>query len=147
MSGQRKLTLSNLPLLTSAGVVVVLVRLSLWLVPSRLLLRRVSQLVERAPLPAEPTPAVRTIGWAVRAVGRRVPRASCLTQALAVQVLLARRGYSSHLRIGVAREPDGTFAAHAWVEINGGVLVGGTGASRYRVLPDVSSLLRDRRMS
>jgi len=141
MGRLRKLTPANLPLLASAGVVVVLVRVSLWLVPSRFLLRRVSRMVAGAPLPAEPTPAVRQIGWAVRAVSRRVPRASCLTQALATQILLARRGYSSHLRIGVARDADTGFAAHAWVEIDGDVLVGGAGSSRYHVLPDLSPLL------
>jgi hypothetical protein len=139
----RKLTPANLPVLASAGIVVVLVRLSLWFVPSRILLGRVSRMVTGAPLPADGNPVVRQVGWAVRAVSRRVPQASCLTQALATQILLARRGYSSQLRIGVVKEADAGFAAHAWVEIDGGILVGGTGAERYQVLPDLSPLLRD----
>jgi hypothetical protein len=140
-----KLTLENLPLLLSAGVVVPLVRVALWVVPSQILLGSVSRMVARAPVTATPTPEVRRVGWAVRAIGRRVPHASCLTQALATQILLARRGLSSQLRIGVARDAETGFAAHAWVDIDGDVLVGGAGAERYHVLPDLSPLLRKRR--
>jgi hypothetical protein len=137
--GFRRLALADIPVFASAIVVVLLVRLALWLMPSRVVLRFVSQMVETAPTAAQPTPAVRQLGWAVRAVSRRVPRAHCLTQALATQILLARRGSSSLLRIGVARDTDKVFAAHAWVEIEGGILVGGSGASRFKILPELRS--------
>jgi hypothetical protein len=55
---------------------------------------------------------------AVRVASRVVPRATCLTQALALNHLLSRNGYTSIVRIGVAKE-DGRFAAHAWVECGG----------------------------
>lgn len=66
----------------------------------------------------------RALAWAVRAAARRVPRASCLTQSLALEALLAQAGHRSTLRIGVARKNDGTFEAHAWVESEGRVLIG-----------------------
>jgi hypothetical protein len=78
------------------------------------------------------------IGWAVRNVARLVPRASCLTQALAAQFLLARSGYRSQLRVGVATDPAGRLLAHAWLISNGRVVVGGSSRelARYSLLPD-----------
>lgn len=124
-------------LLLQALATVTAIRFSLWLLPSRLLLKRVARLVDRASMTASPTPDVRRIGWAVRRASRFVPQATCLTQALSTQTILARRGYRSILRIGVAKTPEEGFAAHAWVEINGGILVGGAGAHQYQVLPDL----------
>jgi hypothetical protein len=145
MRDRRRIALSDLPLLVSAGAVVVVIRLALWTIPSRVLLRKVDGMVARAPTPAGATPVVRRIGWAVRGISRYVPQASCLTQALATQVLLARRGYSSRLRIGVLNHPREGFAAHAWVEIDGEILVGERGAQRYRFLPELSPHLRNDR--
>ncbi len=42
----------------------------------------------------------------------------CLNQSLVLCALLARRGISGRLVIGV-RNPDATFDAHAWVELDG----------------------------
>lgn len=71
-----------------------------------------------------PTANPERIAWAVQAASRYVPDAACLVQALAAQVLLARNGYQSDLRIGVALE-QGVLQAHAWVESQGKVLIGG----------------------
>jgi hypothetical protein len=59
-----------------------------------------------------------------------VPRATCLTQALAAQVLLMRAGIESRIVLGVRNEND--FQAHAWVESQGSILLGNTvGFERY----------------
>jgi hypothetical protein len=81
------------------------------------------------------------VGWAVRNSARLVPKASCLTQALAAQLLLARSGYRSQLRIGVAADPTGRLLAHAWLVSNGRVVVGGSSRelARYVPLPDPSA--------
>ena len=74
--------------------------------------------------------------WAVGVASRCVPHATCLTQALAVQALLARRGYPASLRIGVARSDEGSFEAHAWVENQGRIVVGNLAdLPRYTPLP------------
>jgi len=73
----------------------------------------------RAPLPR--------IGWAVDAVGRRFPAArTCLMEALAADVMLRRRGYRSEVHFGVRKRNDRSqpLDAHAWVECNGGIVVG-----------------------
>jgi len=62
----------------------------------------------------------------VRGVARWVPGATCLTQALATQTLLARHGYPAGLRIGVMRDARGRLAAHAWLAWQGAVILGET---------------------
>ena len=57
--------------------------------------------------------------WAIDAASRRIPAASCLTQSLALQHLLARSGHNSQVCIGVTKEPGVGFKAHAWVEYKG----------------------------
>jgi Transglutaminase-like superfamily len=74
------------------------------------------------------------LSWAVAAASRRVPRATCLTQALALQTLLAREGYESDLHIGVARSGDGGLEAHAWLESDGRIVIGGGGVERFTPL-------------
>ena len=39
-------------------------------------------------------------------------------------------GYRPRLQLGVRRQPDGTVIAHAWVEKDGQVLIGGGRADR-----------------
>ena len=75
--------------------------------------------------------------WAVRVASHYVPDATCLTQALATQVLLNRHGCQTNLRIGVARNETGQFQAHAWVEKDGMVVIGGPAShlQRYTPLP------------
>lgn len=65
--------------------------------------------------------------WAANAVGHRLlPERPCLTQALVLQYVLLRNGdESAQLHIGVAKR-DEELRAHAWVERNGRVLIGGT---------------------
>jgi hypothetical protein len=66
------------------------------------------------------------IAWAIAVASRYVPRAqNCLVQALAAWTLLAGRHHAGLLHIGVTNGPDRRFRAHAWVEHDGKVLVGG----------------------
>jgi len=71
--------------------------------------------------------------WAITATNRFVPRATCLIQAISARVLLSMHGYSSEFRLGVAHEGD-HLVAHAWLEKEGRVLIGGP-ISNFRLLP------------
>lgn len=64
--------------------------------------------------------------WAANAAGYRLlPKRPCLTQALVLQYILLRSGdESARLHIGVTKT-EGELQAHAWVERNGKVLIGG----------------------
>lgn len=126
-------------LLLLAIPLVAAMRISLWVLPSRtivLALRRfenddatesMSHLVE-----------VTAIIWAIEAAGRRIPNATCLTQALAARVLMRWFGYSAQLCFGVARKKDGSLRAHAWVERGGRAVLGGSGTQMLTRLPLLS---------
>lgn len=66
------------------------------------------------------------IAWAVNAAARLAPGRTCLTDALAADVMLCRRGCQSVLRIGVKRRSGdrGPLQAHAWVESDGSIVAG-----------------------
>jgi hypothetical protein len=83
---------------------------------------------------------VQRIAWGVVGAARIVPGVTCLTQAFAAQLLLARAGYRSQMRIGVAKDEQGQFIAHAWLISNGRVVVGGSSEDlrRYVSLTDLS---------
>jgi hypothetical protein len=53
--------------------------------------------------------------------------------------LLNWYGYASELRIGVAKGEQGELEAHAWVEYQGKVIIGGLSTlSRYVPLPSLN---------
>ena len=77
--------------------------------------------------------------WAVKQAAKIVPSATCLPQALALQYLLARRGQSSAVRIGVRVDETSEVDAHAWVVYRDRVLIGGASEDLavYNVLTDL----------
>lgn len=90
----------------------------------------------RSRLQQGPQASLDSIAWAVTVASHYVPAATCLTQALAARVLLAGRGHSARLCIGVARSESGRLQAHAWVECAGRVVIGGAEAPvRFTPLP------------
>jgi hypothetical protein len=97
------------------------VRLGLWLMPFRKMQRLCARL--GSPRHKEKNAGAVEIALAVRLAGRYVPRATCLVQAFAAQILLGRHGHPAEVHIGVAL--DGGFQAHAWVKSGGAVLIGG----------------------
>src|SRR4051812_46225955 len=55
-------------------------------------------------------------------VAARTPVAhNCMHRSLALQRMLARRGVSAELRIGIGRKPN-LFPGHAWLEVDGVVV-------------------------
>jgi hypothetical protein len=114
-------------LLLRSVLVVVAIRLALWLLPFSAVQERVARPSGK---PARQCHAAKSIVWAVRAVSRCVPSATCLTQAMAAQVLLARSGHISRVQIGVAKNSD-CFQAHAWLVCEEELLLGGKAAERY----------------
>lgn len=130
------LTLGEYFLAAVALLLVVAVRCALWVLPSRLILRGVSRVASMRDVEVvNPRASAATIVWAVEAMARRVPRASCLTQALAAKLLLRAFGLGSHLCLGVARAADGSLRAHAWLERGGRPILGGAGIQSMVLLP------------
>jgi hypothetical protein len=76
------------------------------------------------------------IAWAVTVAGPYVlDDKPCLAQALAAHLLLVRRGFPAQLRVGVARGERGQVEAHAWVESDHRVVVGGSVTELARYTP------------
>jgi len=123
-----RLTSQERRLLVGATALLTLIHLSLGRVPFAMLRRivaggprhrRWSATVDRA--------LADQIVWAVTAASDRIPGGpTCLSRALTVQSMLARRGYPSRLHVGVVRGAQGEVEGHAWVEGEGRVLIGGT---------------------
>ena len=102
--------------LVLATALVVTMRVCLWTLP----FSRVEHLVSRARTWRVGTVRERPahVAGRVHRIARFVPAASCLTRALATQILLAWQGQPSEVRYGARHDAEG-FAAHAWVEVDG----------------------------
>ena len=127
-----KLPAPDRRLLVSAAVSLIRARFTVMFVPVRKILLPVAPQNE-AESPA--TDAAR-ISWAVETAARSVPTAkNCLVRAIAGREMLARRGITSSIRLGVAKNSPNILSAHAWLEC-GGMIVTGEGEHRsYAAMP------------
>lgn len=98
--------------------------------------------IQASEMASLPSPSHRVsaerIAWAVATAARYVPGATCLVQALVARDQLHSQGYSARICLGV--DPGGKlgFRAHAWVEGEGRVLLGGA-ETGYAPLPAVGA--------
>ena len=115
-----------------AVILLTAVKLGLRLFPFRRL-QRVLGMISRSSARMEDfddAPVARVV-WAIDAASRRVPwTATCLTLALAAQVMLARVGRPTELAIGVAKGGDGRLLAHAWLQNGKRIILGDDAALR-----------------
>ncbi len=131
-------------LLAESAASLSLIRVGLRALPFRLV-RRAAQRCGGivTGLPFVDSGDVRDVVWAVDSVAQRFPSVgTCLCQALAAQILLARRGVASEIHIGIARKSGGGIEAHAWLKADRVLLLGGPASrlDRYSSL----SVLRHR---
>jgi hypothetical protein len=137
-----RLPMHDRALLLMALLLVCAMRGGLWLAP----FDRVRRWVDRLAKPRRRVQVIapQKLAQAVELAAQYVPSASCLTQALAAQVLLRRAGYQSLLRLGVGSGDNGMLKAHAWVECGGAILVGDIPAlanfTRLPAIPVLKSL-------
>lgn len=138
-----RITLGELGLFTAALPLVAAVRLALWILPSRTILRLVRRFeAVRVADSARPRISAARVAWAIEAVSRRIPGATCLTQALSAKLLLWCFGQHAQLCLGVARTSAGTFRAHAWLERDGRPVLGGAGIQSFVRLPELPDAAR-----
>jgi len=88
-------------------------------------LDRLAAFTSRPTGTAGPT-CLHSVRWAITSAASRLPGATCLVQALAADVMLRRRHLASELRFGVRVLTGGRapFEAHAWIESDGGAVIG-----------------------
>ena len=125
-------------LLIKALLILATVKLILWIWPSfstREPFFKTPSKLDKSESPQIPPDK---IIWAVTIAGQYIPRSTCLAQALAAQIMLSRANHPSNLRIGVSRREEGKLEAHAWLESEGRVILGGHELERYTKLPIVN---------
>jgi len=130
-----RLATADKVLLSLSFLTVTAVRIGLSLISFRVLSRYLERKVVSTSVDID---EARRIVWAVETSSRVVPGATCLVRAFAAQNLLARAGYQSQIRVGVA-DSSGKFTAHAWLTCDGRVVMGGSAQElrRYTVLVDL----------
>ena len=121
-------------LLLKAALLLEVIKLGMRLLPFRTL-RRLAARAAATRRRHVGTSSADRIAWIVEVASRHTPGVkTCLAQALAAQVLLARRGHPTLLRIGVVKDEKEQFQAHAWVESGGKTVIGGYELDRYTTL-------------
>jgi hypothetical protein len=134
-------------LFLTALLVLLVIRAGLYIASFKQV-RSVAVLLASRQLSHRRTPGIQSadgIAWAVVSAARFIPGASCLAQALAAEVLLARDGHAAQIHLGVAKN-QGAIQAHAWVECSGRVLLGDLDLDRYAPLqPSLTSSARGQR--
>jgi hypothetical protein len=125
-SGRRRLAPARLALHAEAVCAVVLASLAIRLLP----FPRVVALGSRPKRVHGESADVAALRGPVRGWASRVPwRALCFETAVALRMMLARRGIASTLHYGIASED--VLKAHVWLSLGQTVVVGGDGAADY----------------
>lgn len=117
-------------LLIRSAVLLWAVRIGLWVLPFSAIYNAVARHTSSRGMA---NLSEDRIIWAVKVASGFVPCATCLTQAIAARILLSKYGFGADLCIGVAHDDD-KLKAHAWLERDGKVLIGGS-ICDYRPLP------------
>lgn len=60
----------------------------------------------------------------LNAAGKIIPFTTCLSKALAGQILFNSYGHTTRLHIGVEKNNEGSLKAHAWLTLDGELLIG-----------------------
>lgn len=130
-------------ILVKAAALLCAVRIGLWILPFHTL-RDLLRKRRHSPTTTNLTDSamVQKITRGVQVTSRYVPAATCLAKALVTVALLEEAGLPACLRIGVARSEEGKLEAHAWVESNGLVIIGGSHVdlARFTVLHAVEGI-------
>jgi Transglutaminase-like superfamily len=121
----KRYSLSGLIIRIRALIWVCGVRIALWSL-SFSNLRRLVAFLTRDIVQQNGHTSVAQLARAVCFASRYVPQATCLTQAVALHILLKREGFQSRIRIGAAKS-SGEVEFHAWVVHEDRVLIGDVG--------------------
>jgi hypothetical protein len=75
--------------------------------------------------------SVDRICYLLSVASRWVPSATCLVQAVTAEWMLKSAGYHPLLHIGVKKQTSNDFEAHAWLELDGERILGGSAAEGF----------------
>jgi hypothetical protein len=78
---------------------------------------------------------IKRVAWAVRRTSHYTPwRSNCLAKAIAGKYMLRRRRISNTLYMGVIKNSQGEFEAHAWLRSGETIITGGSHLERYAIV-------------
>ena len=118
-----------------AVILVSAIRVGLTLLPFSTLQKLLAKITKKnIDLERKRRFSIDQVAWSVAAVSHCVPKATCLVQALAIQVLLLSQDYPANLQIGVVKDGEEQLQAHAWVEIQGKIINKGSEIEGYTPL-------------
>jgi hypothetical protein len=120
--------------LREAAVTLLLARVAVRVIPAA----RVFAWANRPPrrIRRFATDEIAWVLWAINAAAAKFGKETlCLPRALATHSMLRRRGITSRVCLGGAREQD-KLAAHAWVEVGEDRAVAGPGAGAFTRLAE-----------
>jgi hypothetical protein len=140
-----RLSFDEQRLLVWTSVLLAAIHLGLHIVSFKRLYRLLISSTNFTSPSNEPDPVyLQQVVWAVTKAGRSLlgPN-TCLPQALVAYYLLKQHGYPARLVIGVRKNESGDFKAHAWVENDGTVVIGGNHPEQgsYTTLPNLEDLI------
>ena len=119
----------------------MMVRISLRLLPFKTLHRFIQMLERKAKGIEHGNDTYQAdILWAINRTGENLfGDNACLPLALAGQIQLNLHGFPAHTRLGVQKTLNGEIKAHAWVECNGKVVIGGPEQEieQYTILSEI----------
>jgi len=114
-----------------------LARLAILVLPFRRLAPFLGKQMGQSPAEAGAAPGalLERISWAVAAASRHLPwECKCLAQALAGKAMLRRRGVSSTLYLGLAKDGADQLQAHAWLRCGERILTGQRSMAGFTVI-------------
>lgn len=132
-----RLTRSEKYILIEALILLWLIRLMLWVFPFSLSQKIIKEITISKDEKQSDKFSVKKIIWAVELMSNYTLNATCLTQALATQILLTKYNYSSRVLIGVSKNKQ-EFEAHAWVESHD-LIVLGNSETHYTPIMDIDN--------
>jgi hypothetical protein len=122
-------------LIIEAICLLVVARLMVFWIPFRwtALVLQKQQVVKYRGL--ESSNVVKQIIWGLQVAIRHIPwNAKCLEQAIAGNIMLARRGILSTLYLGLAKDKKDNLSAHAWLQSGSKIVVGGRRENPFKVI-------------
>ena len=128
------------PFLLEAFCELCIARFKVWFVPFRRYKKELGKHMHTSPEQVAETDMrlSKRLGWAVRKAAKLTPfRSTCLVQAMAAKRMLNKRGISSTLYIGLAKDERAAKAIsnHAWLRAGSDIITGYlNGLANYAVI-------------
>jgi len=108
------------------------VRISLWLRSYKETRSRLEDRFTSQENKLENSVSAERIAYLVMAASKWVMSSTCLTRAFVGEWMLKEAGFNPSLHIGVKKGEEKDFEAHAWLEMDGEKLIGGTAAEGFK---------------